>query len=113
MGPNLMTLYLSQLMSATGRCLESLGVYEPTERTPFTSPVLSFLDGDGGGGDAEAVELELVAEAKEMLVGNLRDVAVMAAEPVEGAVAEVVLLSLLDFVDEYGGEVEELVLREA
>ena len=58
-GPNLMTLYLSQLMSVTGKYLESLGVYEPTERTPFTSPDALSLDGAEGGGDADVVKVAL------------------------------------------------------
>ena len=119
MGPNLMTLYLSQLMSATGRRLENLGVYEPTERTPFTSPVLSFLDGRGGRGDADAVavvvdvEVVIPKEVLAMLVEDLRDVAVVAAESVEDTAVEVALLSSSDFVDKFGREVEEPVPREA
>ena len=112
MGPNLMTLYLSQLMSATGRCSESLGVYEPTEMTPFTSPVLSFLDGRGGRGDADAVEVVVNAEVVTpkkvvaMLVEDLRDVAAVA-ESVEDVVVDATLLSPLDFVDGFGRELEE------
>lgn len=92
MGPNLMTLYLSQLMSATGRYLENFGVYEPTERTPFTSPVALFLDGAGGGGEAAVVEIVLVEEVLAMLVEDVREVAVVASS-VEDAVVEVAVLS--------------------
>ena len=111
MGPNLMTLYLSQMMSATDKCSESLGVYEPTERTPLTSPVLSFLDGGGGRGDADAVEAVVDVEVAipkvlAMLVENLRDVAVVA-ESVEDVVVDATLLSPLDLVDEFGRDAEE------
>ena len=108
-GPNLMTLYLSQLMSVTGKYLESLGVYEPTERTPFTSPDALSLDGAEGGGDADVVKVAVVV-AEEVL--DAKEVAIVAPPLlVEDVVAEVALLLWLVFVDEEV-EVEEPVTRE-